>query len=325
VKKNILITGGAGFVGSALTKRLVAEDEYNVAVLDDFSRGKQERLPTDCLVFRGDICDLTLVAAAVNWADLIWHLAYVQGTQVFTENPAQTAKVALNGLTNLLNCCEEEALWHSSFKELMIVSSSEANNKAPKIPTPEEVELVVPDPRNPRFAYGCGKIMSEVAGLAYGHAGLLSRVCVVRPHNIYGPDAGEEHVIPQFARRILDMFEDAINPMVIQGSGLETRSFNYIEDAVNGLLTVQNYGVNGEIYHVGAQEEVTMEHLAKLIARYYDRSIEIMPSELPKGSPARRCPDISKLKALGYRPTWSLANGLVPTLAWYESHPLVTA
>jgi nucleoside-diphosphate-sugar epimerase len=309
-----LITGGAGFIGSNLAHRLI-RDGHDVTVLDRFSRGKSERLPAEVTQIKGDICDPSVVLCAVGGCDVVWHLAYVQGTQTFYADPKDVIDVALLGIINVLRACELQGL--QGGKDLILVSSSEVyqNPPAGMFPTDETVPLSVPDVTNPRYSYGGGKIASELAVLAYAQAGAVNRAVIVRPHNVIGPDMGEDHVVPQLARRV-QALEGTELP--IQGDGLATRCFNYIDDAVEGLLVAYEHGETG-VYHLGdPREEVTIGDLAHDIAGYYGREVTIRPSELPKGSPTRRKPDIRKLQALGYEPKVGLLDALAGTLPWYS-------
>jgi nucleoside-diphosphate-sugar epimerase len=313
-----LITGGAGFVGSALARRLVKKG-HEVTVLDRFSRGKSDRLPSMCRMIRGDIRDRDTVWDAVDGADVIWHLAYVQGTQTFYADPKDVIDVALRGMMNMLGACEEQVIP----PDLFLVSSSEVYQNPPEgmYPTDETVPLSVPDVTNPRYSYGGGKIASELATLAYAQAGLLNRAVIVRPHNIYGPDMGHEHVIPEFAERMMERIRTGNPEFKIQGTGRETRSFCYIDDCVDGLMVLLENAEDRQVYHLGnPAEEHAIAGVASQIASWFGCEIDIVPGELPKGSPTRRAPDIGKMRALGFEPKWGLREGLAETLPWYASN-----
>jgi nucleoside-diphosphate-sugar epimerase len=150
----------------------------------------------------------------------------------------------------------------------------------------------------------------------------FKRAVVFRPHNVYGPDMGWEHVVPQFVLRMSELVAAAQGKIKfpIQGSGEESRSFVFIDDFTRGLMRVIQEGKHLEIYHIGNTDEVSIRQLAEELAAYFGREIEIVPGEPAKGSPSRRCPDISKLKALGFATEVSLAEGLKTTADWYCSH-----
>jgi nucleoside-diphosphate-sugar epimerase len=310
-----LITGGAGFIGSALAHRLVHEGQ-TVTILDRFSRGKVGRVPQRARTVAGDIRNADTVRYAIRGVDVIWHLAYVQGTQTFYADPKDVIDVALNGIMNVLGACEAM----ETRPDLFLVSTSEVyqNPPAGMFPTDETVPLSVPDVTNPRYSYGGGKIASELATLAYAQAGILGRAVIVRPHNIYGPDMGHDHVIPEFALRMMGLpAEECRFP--IQGTGEETRSFCYIDDCIDGLMVLLHRGEDRNVYHLGnPNEERAISDLARDVADWFGHEITVVPGELPKGSPTRRLPDIGKLAALGYTPKVPLAEGLAQTLDWYQ-------
>jgi nucleoside-diphosphate-sugar epimerase len=328
-----LVTGGAGFIGSALVKRLLT-DGHEVSVLDDFSRGQHRRLPAqpDLEVFPGDVRDVRDVAHAMHGCDSVVHAAYIQGTQTFYAEPRQVLDVALRGILSVLDACER-----TGCGELMLLSSSEAYQVATRVPTPENIALTVPDPLNPRYSYGGGKIASELAALAWQRAGVLDRVIIARPHNIYGPDMGREHVIPEFCLRMNDLAarpeyngSQAVLepvPFPVQGSGQETRSFCYIDDCTDQLAlllrspsAVPPHG--SAVYNVGTMDEHTIADVAERVASVYGRSIKLEPGVLPQGSPPRRLPDLAKITRLAggiIRPV-SFDEGLGNTVEWYRSH-----
>lgn len=319
-----LCTGGAGFLGSALVQRLAA-DGHEVRVLDDMSRGRPDRLNGIAgEVIRGDIRDPETVTRAVHGCETVVHMAYIQGTQTFYANPADILDVALRGILNVINACRI-----TGCRDLLLVSSSEAYETPPVYPTPEDVPLVVPDPLNPRFSYGGGKIASELAALWMGHApGILDRLIIARPHNIYGPNSGTKHVIPEFCQRMNDLTAAGFSvpeqpvPFPIQGSGLETRSFCYIDDCTEQFVTLLKRAPRGaEIYHLGTQDERTVADVAHAVAKAYGQRVKIEPGILPEGSPSRRLPDTAKIIALGYGgPRVSFDEGIARTAAWYRDN-----
>jgi nucleoside-diphosphate-sugar epimerase len=314
-----LVTGGAGFIGSALTLRLLA-DGHEVRVLDNFSRGRAGRLDgSGAEILDGDVRDAATVTSAVQGCDLVAHLAYLQGTQTFYTEPRQVLDVGVRGITNVLAACEQ-----TGCGELLLVSSSEAYQVATEVPTPETVPLSVPDVLNPRYSYGGGKIISELMALAWARTGVLQRLIIARPHNIYGGNGGYEHVIPEFAVRMGRLATEqagGVIPFPIQGTGQETRSFCYIDDCVDSFMLLLEKAPAAGVYHVGTMDEQTIAQVAHGVAACYDREIKVLPGTLPTGSPPRRLPDTAKMEALGYRPRVSFDEGLARTVAWYREHP----
>jgi nucleoside-diphosphate-sugar epimerase len=257
------------------------------------------------------------VKRAVKGVDCVCHLAYINGTEFFYSIPERILEVAVKGMMNVLDACLA-----NNVGELCLASSSEVYQTPPSVPTSENVPLVVPDPLNPRFSYGGGKIISELLALNYGRKH-FQRVTVFRPHNVYGPAMGFEHVIPQFAMRMKKLIEQQPTGPIdfpIQGTGDETRAFCYIDDAVDGILYVLDRGEHMGIYHVGTDVETKVSDLAREVARCFGREIRIVQGEIQPGSTLRRCPDITKLRKLGFNPPVSLQDGLKKTVDWYGTY-----
>jgi nucleoside-diphosphate-sugar epimerase len=318
--RRILVTGGSGFIGSALVKALVGRGE-NVRVLDDNSRGALRRLhevEREIEFVCGDIRDAAAVDAAMRGIDEVHHLAFINGTATFYSAPDLVLDVGVKGIVNVIDACRRQGVGR-----LVLASSSEVYQSPPRVPTDEGVPLMIPDVLNPRLSYGAGKIISEMMAINYGRKH-FERVLIFRPHNVYGPDMGFDHVIPEFAvrlkRAIASHAEGGAVPFPIQGNGEETRSFCHVDDLIAGVMVMRERGEHLGIYHVGTTEEITIADLARRIARTAGRQIALEPSQVRAGSTARRCPDISKLAALGYRPRVPLDQGLPPVLRWYWDH-----
>jgi nucleoside-diphosphate-sugar epimerase len=312
---SILVTGGSGFIGSALVKALV-RDGHAVRVLDGAPRRLKE-VEGDIEFIGGDIRDAALVTRAVHGMDEVHHLAFVNGTEFFYSAPELVLDVGVKGMINVIDACRSEGI-----RSLVLASSSEVYQTPPRVPTDEHAPLVVPDPANPRYSYGGGKIISELMALNYGRK-FFDRVLIFRPHNVYGPDMGWEHVVPQFARRLKAVaatHPDGKLPFELQGDGRQTRSFCHVDDLVAGVLAMRAKGEHLNIYHVGTTEEITIADLATRVAVLAGREIELIHRPAPEGGTERRCPDIGKLEKLGYRPQVTLAQGLPPTVDWYWAH-----
>jgi len=316
--KCFLVTGGTGFLGSALVRRLVA-DGHRVRVFDNNSRGRAARLADLDGRFeyvQGDIRDPRAVAAAVAGVDSVCHLAFINGTEFFYSQPDLVLDVAVRGMSNVLDACTAAGVG-----ELILTSSSEVYQSPPRIPTDETAPLSIPDPLNPRYSYAGGKIINELMAINHGRRH-LKRVVIVRPHNVFGPDMGWEHVIPQLVVRMKRLSDANVDPIdfPIQGTGAQTRSFVFIDDFTEGLLLAMRHGDHLGIYHVGTMEEIAIGDLSRMIGEFFGRRIRIVPSAAALGGTDRRCPDVAKITALGYRPKVSLREGLSRAARWYVDH-----
>ena len=314
--RRILVTGGSGFIGSGLVKALVKAG-HHVRVFDDNSRGRPRRLTeveNDIEFIAGDIRDAAAVDKSVQGVDEVHHLAFVNGTEFFYSAPDLVLDVGVRGMINVIDACRAQ-----NVGTLVLASSSEVYQTPPNVPTDETAPLTIPDPLNPRYSYGGGKLISELMAINFGRK-YFERVLIFRPHNVYGPDMGFEHVIPQFAlrlKRLADAQPEGALRFEIQGTGEETRSFCFVDDLVAGVMVMREKGEHLGIYHIGTLEEVAIADLARRAAAAAAREIELIPGPLQAGGTPRRCPDISKLAALGYKPRVPLEAGLKPTLDWY--------
>jgi nucleoside-diphosphate-sugar epimerase len=313
-----LVTGGTGFLGSALVRRLIAEGRH-VRVFDNNSRGRAERLADVDGRFEyveGDIRDLDAVTAAARGVDAVCHLAFINGTEFFYSRPDLVLDVAVKGMANVLDACVTTGVG-----ELILTSSSEVYQSPPVIPTDERVPLSIPDVLNPRYSYAAGKIISEVMAINYGRRH-LDRVVIVRPHNVYGPDMGWEHVIPQLVLRMKALADSPTDPVPfpIQGTGTQTRSFVYVDDFIDGLLIAMDRGEHLGIYNVGTMEEIMIGDVSRMIGEHFGRRIRIVPSDPAAGGANRRCPDITKIARLGYEPKLLFRDALPGVVRWYADN-----
>lgn len=319
-RSGILVTGGTGFIGTAIVKMLVSNG-YRVRVLDNNFRGVPRRLQDvadQIEMFECDVRDSRRVTAAARGVKSILHLAAVNGTEFFYSQPELVLDVAIRGMLSVLDACRA-----NSIGDLIVASSSEVYQTALVIPTDESVSLSIPDVHNPRYSYAGGKIISELIALNYGRTG-FDRVTVFRPHNVYGPDMGWEHVLPQFILRAKSQIErfpgSGPVPFEIQGDGSQTRAFIHIDDFTKGLMHVIEKGNHQEIYHIGNPEERSIADVARLVLRTMGREPQLICTPGPPGATPRRCPNIAKLSALGFRPTISLELGLTGVSDWYVAN-----
>ena len=316
MSKTYLITGGTGFIGSAIIKKLLINKDNKIICIDSNIRGNTRRLDgylKKIKFIKSDIRDLKSLIKVSKKVDCLIHLAFINGTEYFYKYPEFVLDVGVKGILNVIEACKKNKI-----KELIIASSSEVYQEPSIIPTPENISLKIPNVFNPRYSYSAGKILTEI--IAINNAKLFKRLIIFRPHNVYGPDMGFEHVLPQF---ITKMKKNTLKKksgkikFIIKGNGRETRAFNFIDDFVEGFMKILNQGKHLNIYNIGSKEEVTIIKVAKLVAKYFNRKITIVKKSKHLGSTNRRCPDIKKISRLGYKPKIKLEKGIKLIADWY--------
>ena len=193
----VLITGGTGFLGSALAKKLV-ELNFDVILFDNNVRGSLDKIKNiyDKVTFvDGDIRNIDDVKKVSSNIDTIFHLAFINGTKYFYEKPELVLDVGVKGALNILDFAGQ-----SKANTFIMASSSEVYNTPTTIPTLENERAIVTDIKNPRFSYAGGKLISELLTVNYFRKTTI-RDMIFRPHNIFGPDMGNEHVIPDLVKK----------------------------------------------------------------------------------------------------------------------------
>ncbi|TDC72606.1 NAD-dependent epimerase/dehydratase family protein [Micromonospora sp. KC606] len=315
-----LLLGGAGFIGLHLARRLLS-DGHQVTIVDDFSRGRDD---ADLDRLRGDpavrvvSADLT---AADTWAalpagwDQIYLLAAVVGVRNVEQDPARVVRTNTLVALHLLD-------WVAPGERVFFASTSEVyaggvTAGVVPVPTPETVPTMISDITAPRFAYAASKLLGEAAFLHTARARGFETV-IGRFHNVYGPRMGADHVIPEMSLRALR----GADPFPVPGAD-QFRAFCHVDDAVEAMLRLMgNPAAAGQIVHIGNdREETNIGDLAKLVLSVAGVSPAIEATAAPPGSVARRCPDLSRLRALtGYEPAVSLEQGVRTTFSWYREH-----
>ena len=308
MKKTYLVTGGKGFIGKAVSLSLL-NDGNNVVIFDNNFRKKNFNLKHKNLkVISGDIRnkkDLDKIKFKIH---SIIHLAAINGTKNFYDKPDLVLEVGLKGIINIIDFSKVNKI-----KEIFLASSSEVYQNAPRFPTDENVRLIIPDPHNPRFSYSSTKIISEILLL---NSSIFKRAVIFRPHNIYGPDMGSKHVVPELIIKTLK----AKKSIKIQGDGKNKRSFCFIDDFVTALNIIIKKGKHKEIYNIGNNEEIQIFNLSKLINNLLKKNLKIQLSVKSFFNANRRLPDLKKLYKLGYKPKINLQNGLNKTIDWYKTN-----
>jgi len=310
-KRTFLVTGGTGFIGSNISKLLVRKN-YNVKIFDNNSRGSIgsiKKIQKRIKFIKGDIRNKILLNKALKKTDAVIHLAYVNGTINFYKEPIKVLDIAVNGILNVLEGCIK-----NNIRELYLASSSEVYQTPEKIPTDEQEALKIPDIYNPRFSYGGGKILTELMGIHYGKK-FFKKLIIFRPHNVYGPNMGNDHVIPEFINRFKKM-KKKNNKFIIKGNGNETRSFIFIDDFISAFDLILKKGKHLNIYNIGTSEQIKISQLALKISNFFKKKIILRRTKIAKGSTKHRCPNILKIKKLGFTKKYNLNLGLRKIIDW---------
>lgn len=303
-----LITGGAGFIGSHLAERLLA-DGWHVSVIDNLSTGAIHNIRhlKDQAKFSyviDTIMNVPLLAEMVDEADHIYHMAAAVGVQRIVDDPVQTITTNIRGTEIVLDLANKKK------KKVLLASTSEVYGKSSQFPFSEEGDLVMGATSRPRWSYACSKAIDEFLGLAYGEAQKLP-IVVVRLFNTVGPRQTGRYgmVIPRFVGQGLRG-----DPITVYGSGEQSRCFTHVADVVDALVRLMaTPKAEGQVFNVGNTEEITMNALAQRILERTGGKSEIRHISFTEAYNAsfedmdRRVPDLKKVASLiGYRPTRSL-------------------
>ncbi len=302
--KTFLVTGGTGFIGSNIC-RLLINKGYKVIIYDNNSRGNLNKIndiKKKIIFVKGDIRESKKLFRIIKKVDAIIHLAYINGTKYFYTKPEQILDIAVKGMTNIIDGCIKYKK-----KELYLASSSEVYQTPNKVPTDEKEMLKIPDIHNPRYSYGGGKILTELMGINYGKK-FFKKLIIFRPHNVYGPNMGSEHVIPEFINRFKNLKNKGV--FKIQGSGEEIRSFIYIDDFISAFNLLLKKGKHLNIYNIGNSSHIKIKNLVEKIGNILNKKYKIKRSKLRLGSTTKRFPNIEKIRSLGYKQRIRLTEGL---------------
>lgn len=327
--KKILITGGAGFIGYHLAKRLAGEG-HEIVIADNFFRSEHDADLRALL----DLLNVTLIQADLTeksaWEEIgegydeVYHLVGINGTKLFYEIPHEVLRIGVSTTMHILEWFRSQNGKPNA--KILYTSSNEAYASALEtfgelpLPTPEDVPLVIADPYNPRWSYAGQKLIGELFFIHYAKAHNF-RMSIVRPHNFYGPREGYLHVIPEVIERI----KQRVDPFPIYGAD-ETRSFCHIDDAVDAIRAVmESTKTDGGTYHIGTNRETAIKELIETmfdIMDWHPQKLDIQTS--PEGSVKRRLPDVSKIKRdTGWEAKIELEEGLRPMIEWYLKNPKV--
>ena len=317
----VLVTGGAGFLGSFLVDALMARGD-EVTVLDDVSSGAEFKIvqhkdnPRFAFV-RDSVLNRTMMDDLISRCDVVYHLGAIVGVHHYVINPYAVLNVNVNGTQLVLQLC------HKYGKKVVFASTSEIYGRNPRIPFGEDDERVLGSTKIDRWCYSTSKAVGEHFCFAYKKLGL--KMAIVRFFNVYGPrmdalDTGR--VITIFLAKIL-----RDEPVAVIGDGSQTRCFTYVDDGIRGLMAAgERPEGEGEVFNIGSNVEVPIVELAKqMIKLAGSRStVKFVKQEAVYGASyedvPRRVPDIAKAKRLlDFTATTSLDDGLRRTIDWFKA------
>ncbi|MDO8265027.1 MAG: SDR family NAD(P)-dependent oxidoreductase [Candidatus Parcubacteria bacterium] len=318
--KKILITGGAGFIGSHLAEKLLSQGN-EVFVIDNLSTGslkniKHLRKNKKFHFIKGDILDKKTVEKEARKVDQIFHLAAAVGVKTVIEKPLESFLLNLKGTEIILEAASKYKL------PILITSTSEVYGKNEKLPFKETDDRIYGSAYHNRWGYGLSKGGDEFLALAYYREKNLKAV-ITRLFNVIGPRQTGAYgmVVPRFIKQAL-----AGDPITIYGDGYQSRCFGYIDDVVNALIILLNSPkAPGEIFNLGSDEEITIKDLAKkiIILTSSKSKITFIPHTKIFGpnfeDMLHRRPDLSKIKQfLGYKPKYSLEDSLKKIISFFN-------
>ena len=316
----VLITGGAGFVGSHLSEALLERGD-EVFILDNLSTGSIDNVvhlkshPRFHYTI-DTVSNEPVVAELVDRCDIVIHLAAAVGVKLIVEQPVHTIETNVHGT--------EVVLRHANKKKklVLIASTSEVYGKSTDVPFREDADLVLGPTSKHRWAYACSKMIDEFLALAYWKERKLP-VIVVRLFNTVGPRQTGQYglVVPSFVRQAL-----AGVPITVFGDGTQSRSFTYVGDVVRAMVAlIDEPQAVGQVFNIGNGHEITIGELAAKVKQMTGSSSEIVTIPYEKAYEAgfedmpRRVPDISRITALvGYRPTVELDETLTRVIEHFR-------
>lgn len=320
--ERVLVTGGAGFIGSYVVDALLAEGA-TVTVLDNFTTGHRRNLEHHAghprlAVIEGDVLDADLVDRLAGRSDLVLHLAAAVGVRHIVADPLRSVLTNVRGTEHVLGAA------HRHGARVLLASTSEIYGKSERVPFREDADRVLGPTWVHRWSYSAAKAIDEHLAFAYAQRGL--RMSIVRYFNSYGPrmdESGYGSVVARFIGQGLRG-----EPITVHGDGRQTRCFTFVSDTVQGtLLAARRPEAEGAVFNIGSAEEVSIAELAARVRTVVGRGVPItyVPYEsyYPKGfqDTRRRVPDVALARErLGFTAIVPLEEGLARTVAWCREH-----
>ncbi|RPG61815.1 MAG: NAD-dependent epimerase/dehydratase family protein [Flavobacteriaceae bacterium TMED238] len=305
--KRILITGGAGFIGSNLAKKFLSEGAEKILIIDDLSTGNKDNLIglDKVELIESRIEDVNNLDKLVSGYDFCFHLAAGVGVQYIMENVSKALLTNIEATHNIIEACKVNDM------PMLITSTSEVYGTSNEDVWTEETKSLIGPPTKLRWSYAASKLIDEFLVLSEYNDNNLNPI-VVRLFNIIGPNQVSDFgmVVPKF-------IEAAINnkDLIIHGKGNQTRSFTWVDDVIEYFYLLSNKELYGEIFNIGQTEEITIKELAELIIKLSNSNSKIVykTHEEIYGNkfedPMRRTPSIDKIiAATGYKPSMVIEN-----------------
>lgn len=316
----ILITGGAGFIGSHLVDYIRSTSQADIIVVDNLSTGREQNISDNAKksiqLIEDDIQNADFIHEVVESVDLVFHLAAAVGVKHIVENPLNSLKTNIIGTENILDAAAQTGT------PTFLASSSEVYGKSTDVPFTETDDRIIGSTNTPRWGYASSKATDEFLALAY-YQELDLPVTVGRFFNIVGPRQTGRYgmVVPRFVNQAL-----ANEPITVYGDGSQTRSFTHVQDAVEIVYDLmKTEGTRGEVYNIGTPDPITINELAQKIISLTNSTSEIqyIPFAEVYGpnfdEPKHRAPDVSKLKnTLNYAPETDLDQIIRDVIAEQE-------
>lgn len=318
--KNVLVTGGSGFIGSFVVERLV-DAGTSVTIIARSKNDALKNLPPllvdHIIILEGDLMDASFVDASMAHQEIVFHLAsYKKNILFHQKHSADILRINTTLAINVL-----EAAKKNNIERLLLMSSGIVYGSESQSPNKEEDGLLG-EIEVAHYGYGWSKRFSEVLAKAYVlQTGM--KIAIARPYNVYGPrdnfDKESAQVVPAFINRIMDRE----NPFVMWGDGNQERSFLYVEDLARGLLDLtEKYAVCDPV-NFGTNETIALKELALLLMEIEGIDLKLQfDTNKPSGLAKRNCDNSKSFEKIGFQPQYSLKEGLKKTIEWRRSNSL---
>ena len=319
----VLITGGAGFIGSNLIKKLLSQGTESIYIIDDLSTGKLENIKTyidskKVTLINKRVEDSNELDSLLNGIDFCFHLAAGVGVKYIMDNVSKALLTNIEGTHKIIESCKKNNV------PILITSTSEVYGVSNDPVWTEETKSLIGPPTKLRWSYAASKLIDEFLALSEYNDGNLKPI-IVRLFNIIGTNQLSEFgmVVPKFIEAALKN-----EPIVIHGKGEQTRSFTWVEDVVNYFCLLAEKELYGEIFNIGQTEEISIKNLADMIIKSTNSQSEIIytPHNKVYGDkfedPMRRTPSIEKIvKATGYEPNMSIPEMIKEIIDYKQIGP----